>query len=210
MSEILEGNLLEDTTPLSSDDNIRLAVAQANNNYSEIGFLEELFQLFLQAVDKKSPKYGKFETEQQWIMAGKPCWHEGSKFEQFCQEALVECEFRLEELQFKKKQAKDNIPLITTLGSAGSLLIESNQLHNYEPADPAYGKPLDPEIAEIYEFVARRNIETLQKFLRGELKLDNPRLTHDNVVEAMGIESLDENKKDKIVDNVMKIQQKIN
>lgn len=185
MNEILQANEVK-SVKSDSDVTIKLAVSQAEGNYDAVGFLEDMYQFFLQAVSRNSPHYPKgCVTEGQWKSLGSPKWNQRSTFDDFCRAAIGECEFRIDEIRDKRKQAQQGIPLILSLQSvSGSLL---HTLDDFQSSDKALDKPLDPEISEIYEMLEYKNIETLKKFLRGEIALPNPKLTPEGIIEQMDI-----------------------
>lgn len=185
MNEILQANEVK-AVKSDSDVTIKLAVAQAEGNYDAVGFLEDMYQFFLQAVSRNSPHYPKgCVTEGQWKSLGSPKWNQRSSFDDFCLAAIGECEFRIDEIRDKRKQARQGVPLILTLESVKGSLLHS--LDNFQSSDAALDKPLDPEVSEIYEMLEYKNIETLKKFLRGEISLPNPKLTPEMIINQMDV-----------------------
>lgn len=200
-------------TKWDSDTDIRLAIANAHNNYDPIGFLEEMYQYYLQAVQVHAKRAMNFTTLEAWELAGSPKWTGKSKFDEFLNDALLfELPYQLDDLKRQRQKAKEGIPIVLTLPGVSNIISPGNfdlGKLDYQAPDPALEKPMDPEIIEICEMVCKRNIETIRRYQAGELKLPTPEVTQDNALEISGLgDVLSENAKDRFISSLKNIKQK--
>lgn len=197
----------KDDRPGMFDTNatLKLAVSKAEKNYDEQGTVDELYQKFLDAIQHHAPKIMGYPTKEDWKKAGSPCWNNKSKFKEYCAEALTVCEYRLEEEKRKKKEKDKPIILDTQLGSyLGGM---KNGLGDFEPSDNALINSTDPEILEIRNMLIKKNIKTLKKVIRGELKVTNMPVTDETIEEGLGIKNWDDGRKEDMIKNLKKIPQ---
>lgn len=124
----------------------------AKHTWSDLSYLNECHNNFLQAVQSAAPKDYRYNSPAEYAAAGSPKWSVHDSFDGWCRDQEEHLAWRLHSLDEKRKQNRPS---------------DSQLIHvvdSIDHASPFLGKEMSGEDSEIFEFMLRKSSEALHKY----------------------------------------------